>query len=317
MLRYRVAVMLLIFFFLGMAAHGLITFDVKYVFGILALVFSYITATTINDIADRKIDEVNHPKSAGRPLVNRQATENDLKVLNLLSASLSLFFGLLIGPLASALIICSLALSYLYSLKPFIISHRTHFAHFMLSIAYVAIPYSLGVTASGYVFGSQDLSLVVPLMLLFFGRILLKDFRDRKGDAKFKKPTFLLKYGKTATCLISAFSILLGNIGLLFALRPENIVLLAMLQCYFICIYIMAYRLWKAKGKEHEQVAIGIGAKMGNSFLLNLLGLLILAGYNAPVLHRLIFTGIFLSIAIADFALLLAKPGYAIIGYRG
>lgn len=79
MLRYRVAIMLLVFFLLGVAAHRKITiFSFDYLWAAIALASSYVTATTINDITDRKIDSVNHPTSKGRPLITGEATEKDL-----------------------------------------------------------------------------------------------------------------------------------------------------------------------------------------------------------------------------------------------
>jgi 4-hydroxybenzoate polyprenyltransferase len=59
---------------------------------------------------------------------------------------------------------------------------------------------------------------MAALYLLFAGRIVLKDFRDRVGDAAYGKPTFLLLYGKRATCLVSAGAICAGDALLVAAL---------------------------------------------------------------------------------------------------
>ena len=74
MLRYRVAVMIVMFMLLGAArADGLVGSAWGLVWAALALASSYVAATTINDVADREIDLVNHPRDSGRPLVRSQA----------------------------------------------------------------------------------------------------------------------------------------------------------------------------------------------------------------------------------------------------
>ena len=41
-----------------------------------------VSATALNDLADERIDKVNHPRDAGRPLVEGTATRRDLRILN-------------------------------------------------------------------------------------------------------------------------------------------------------------------------------------------------------------------------------------------
>jgi 4-hydroxybenzoate polyprenyltransferase len=94
----------------------------------------------------------------------------------------------------------SVVIGALYSLPPARLSYRTFLAPLTLVVAYVGIPYWAGVVVVGESLQTTDLPLLTALYLLFAGRIILKDFRDREGDAAFDKPTFLLKYGKKATC---------------------------------------------------------------------------------------------------------------------
>ena len=44
----------------------------------VSLAAGYVVATTVNDIADRDVDLINHPLDAGRPLVTGTATPRDL-----------------------------------------------------------------------------------------------------------------------------------------------------------------------------------------------------------------------------------------------
>jgi hypothetical protein len=72
-----------------------------------------------------------------------------------------------------------------------------------LCIAYVLLPYWLGVVVAGQTLTAGDALLLAAFMVLFLGCINLKDFRDRAGDARYGKPTFVLRYGKRAAWLVS------------------------------------------------------------------------------------------------------------------
>lgn len=318
MLRYRVAIMLLLFFLLGIAVHQKITtFSLDYVWAAIALTSSYVAATTINDIADRKIDSINHPSSKGRPLITGEATEMDLYFVHLFAVVIVLIFSWFISIKAVLILVLSLLINYIYSLPPFKLSYRTHFTPLILSIAYVFIPYWLGTTVAQSVIGKQELFFIAGLLFLFFGRIILKDFRDRKGDALYGKPTFLLHYGKSATCALSFLSILSGNVFMFVGLQFKMLAIFFVLELYFIAIFFTLYRLWKADSQKDEQAAIGIGAKMGNGLFLTVLGTLVLLEYGAPLQTQILFVTTITAIFLLNFLVLIIKPDYAVIGYRG
>jgi 4-hydroxybenzoate polyprenyltransferase len=98
----------------------------------------------------------------------------------------------------------------------------------------------------------------MSLSLLFAGRIILKDFRDREGDAAFGKPTFLLKYGKRATCLASLCALCAGD-ALLVAALADRWWLAALLQLYIVSIVIMLYWLYPVSSRKDEQLSTGVG----------------------------------------------------------
>jgi 4-hydroxybenzoate polyprenyltransferase len=129
-----------------------------------------------------------------------------------------------------------------------------------LAAAYVGIPYWAGVVAVGESLGTPDLSFMTALYLLFAGRILLKDFRDREGDAAFGKLTFLLKYGKRTTCLASLCAVCVGDVLLVVSLA-DIWWLAALLQLYVASIAIMLYRLYRVSGSKDEQLSIGLGPR--------------------------------------------------------
>jgi hypothetical protein len=88
-------------------------------------------------------------------------------------------------------------------------------------------------------------------------------------DALYGRPTLLLRFGKDATCAVSAAALTVGTL-VLAAAFPELTLVLAGLAG---AIGWMLFALWRADEGRAEQVAIGIGARMGNG----------LPGLNLPL----------------------------------
>ena len=317
LLRYRVAVMIVLFMLLGAAWHrGLTAIDAPVILTILALVSSYVSATSVNDISDREIDEINHPGDKGRTLVTGAARTADLWVLFVVSSVLAVALGLSAGPDAAGIMLLSVVIGALYSLPPARLSYRTFLAPLTLAVAYVSIPYWAGVVVVGESLRTSDLPFMTALYLLFAGRIILKDFRDREGDTAFGKPTFLLKYGKRATCLASICALCAGDALLLLSLA-DRWWLAALLQTYIVSILIMLHRLYRVSGRQDEQLSIGVGAKMGNGLLLTLLGALILSNQGADWITQFIFGLALTAIYMLNFIDFLRHPERAVVGYKG
>jgi len=317
LLRYRVAVMIVLFMLLGATWHsGLTSIDASVLLMILALASSYVSATSVNDISDKEIDEINHPGDKGRPLVTGAAGTADLWVLFGASSALAVTLALAAGPAGAGIMLLSVAIGALYSLPPARLSYRTFLAPLTLAVAYVGIPYWAGVVVVGGSLGMPDLPLMMALYLLFAARIILKDFRDREGDVAFGKPTFLLKYGKRVTCLISLLALCAGDALLLISLA-DSWWLAALLQAYVASIMIMLYRLYRVSGRKDEQLSIGVGAKMGNGLLVALLGALILANQGADWVIQLIFGLALTTLYMLNFIDFLRHPERAVIGYKG
>ena len=66
------------------------------------------------------------------------------------------------------------------------------------------MPFLVGVTSAHTNVSLNDALLLAGLYVGFIGRILLKDFRDVRGDALFGKRTFLVRRGRRTTCIVSA-----------------------------------------------------------------------------------------------------------------
>jgi 4-hydroxybenzoate polyprenyltransferase len=317
LLRFRVAVMIVLFMLLGAAWHrGLTSIDALVLLMVLALASSYVSATSVNDIADREIDEINHPGDRGRPLVTGAARTADLWVLFVVSSVLAVALGLAAGSGAAGIMLLSVVIGALYSLPPARLSYRTFLAPLTLAVAYVGIPYWAGVVVVRESLQTTDLPLLTALYLLFAGRIILKDFRDREGDAAFGKPTFLLKYGKKSTCLASLCALSAGD-ALLIASLADRWWLAALLQLYIVSIAIMLFRLYRERSSKDEQLSIGVGARMGNGLLITLLGTLILSNQGADWTTQFIFGLALTALYTLNFIDFLRHPQRAIIGYKG
>lgn len=317
LLRYRVAVMIVLFALLGAAWHGGLTeIGWPVISVVLALASSYVCATSVNDIADREIDRINHPKDEGRPLVAGTAEVRDLWALFGVSGVLAVVLPLAVSPLATGIMALSVVIGVLYSLPPVELSHRTFLAPLTLAVAYVGVPYWAGVTAVGENLGMSDLLSMSALYLLFVGRIVLKDFRDRPGDAAYGKPTFLLKYGKRATCLLSIGAVCAGDATLIVALMGQWW-LVALLQLYVVGVALMLLRLHRTSDLKSEQLAIGVGARMGNGLLTTLLGVLVLANSGADQITQTAFGLALTAIYAILFVGFLRDPDSSSIGYKG
>jgi 4-hydroxybenzoate polyprenyltransferase len=317
MVRYRVAAMAWMFLLLAAATRdGLADLGWRGAAAVLAVAASYVAATTVNDLADREVDAVNHPGDPARPLVTGAATERELWTLHAAAAGVALAAAVTLGGVAAAAVAVSLAVGWSYSLPPLRLSYRTWLAPLALTAAYVAVPYALGLAVVASAPRRSDALLCGALCSLFLARILLKDFRDRPGDARYGKPTFLLRFGAGPTCVASLTALALGNVLLLAALRPP-LPLAVLLELFVLGIGTMLWALARAPDARAEQVAIGIGAKTGNGLLLTVLAWLILTGQGAPAAHGVALAVALTAVFAASFLVLVRRPEQAAIGYKG
>lgn len=316
MLRYRVASMVAMFMLLG-AAHGPgLERPWALALAAVALGAAYVAATAVNDVADEPIDRINHPRDAGRPLVAGDASAEDLWRLHVVSSVLALGAAVALGPLAVGLVAASLGIGLAYSVPPVALSHRTWAAPAVLSLAYVAIPFALGVVAASGSLRRADAGFAAALVALFVARIVLKDFRDRRGDEYWGRPTLLLRFGKEATCAVSAAALVTGGALLLVSLRPPLGVAAVLLALLAAVAWALAALRAAAPGRE-EQVAIGLGARMGNGVLLAVLAWLVVAREGAPVTEQVAVAALVAAAFGVGFATLVVRPEQAVVGYKG
>ena len=316
LLRYRVAAMIWLFLLLG-AAHpdGLDALSLPLALATVALGASYVAATSVNDLADEAIDRVNHPRDGGRPLVSGDADRRDLVRLHGLAWLLALLAAAPLGPRAFVLVALSLSIGVAYSVRPLALSYRTWLAPLVLALAYVGIPYALGAEAAGRDWAAADALLLTALHLLFLARIVLKDFRDRAGDALYGRPTLLLRFGKPVTCTVGLGCLAAGAAVLAAALGEAALVLVV--AAFALAIGWMLRRLRNATEGREEQVAIGLGARMGNGLLVAVLAWLVLGGEGAPQEQRLLAVALVTAAFGAGFLALARRPDEVVLGYKG
>jgi 4-hydroxybenzoate polyprenyltransferase len=314
MLRYRVASMIALFLLLGAAREGPLELGWRYAVAALALASSYVAATALNDLADEQIDKVNHPRDAGRPLVEGTATRRDLLVLHVVASVAALVAAAALGPRALGPVAVSLVVSQVYSARPVRLSYRVAGAPLALGIAYVVVPYALGIVAAGGTLGHASSRLAAALFLLFSARIVLKDFRDREGDARYGKPTILLRFGKQATCGLSLCALAAGDVVLALALDP---LLVLIVQPLLLAIAWMLRALRRAGDAHAEQVAIGLGARMGNGLLLCVLAWLVVRSAGASQAEASLLAGGVAAVFCLGFLALATHPEAVTIGYKG
>lgn len=318
LLRYRVAMVLVIYFLLSLSLRADLSHYYKeMLLAILALSFSYISATSVNDLADQKIDAINHPASSGRPLITGGAQPADIWLVFFIATTTSLTIAGLIGITPLTLIAASLFINVIYSLSPVRLSYRTFLAPLVLGLAYVGIPFTMGlVIVNGFHPIRSDALWLIGLYLMFVGRIILKDFRDRAGDKKYHKPTFLLRFGKTPTCIVSFIGVLAGGLIILWQVHDKPW-LAGLATVYLVAITTALYLLYKTADKTQEQIHIGIGAKMGNGLLLTLLGVFVLSQSRAVESIQLVYALTITIVLIANFASYLREPEKIVLGYKG
>lgn len=287
MTRYRSTLTLVTFMLAGAVWHqGRSGLTTRLVLAAVALAATYASLTSLNDLADERIDRVNLRGHADRPLVAATASRRELTLLAVAAAMLAVACGALAGPLVGALVLASLVFYAQYSLPPLRVSHRPLLTPFYLALGYAVLPYVIGVLVAGDQLGTRDALLLPALFALFLSRIVLKDFRDRKGDALAGKPTFLLRYGKPATCTFSLAALAVGSALLLAALRDTPLLAAGTLP-FLAGLAVLQVRLARAGALIDEVILVGLGARTGNGLLLTLLGVLLLRSQGAEAAAQL------------------------------
>jgi 4-hydroxybenzoate polyprenyltransferase len=181
--------------------------------------------------------------------------------VHLASALTLLLVCLFLGLWAALAAVVLLAVNYAYSLRPMRLTKRPLLSPLVLALAYVYFPFSLGFWSSGS--GSAyPWLLTLGLLFGFIARMLLKDFRDRPGDQRHGKTTFLLRYGVTATIRVSAAAWALAAFTI--GLATGSPALSATLAFGAAMVILWLRRLAKARTRAAQEDIIKAIAIAGN-----------------------------------------------------
>jgi len=315
MVRPRAACTMWTFMVIGLARHAGPTISVDLVAATIALLASYAVATSVNDIADVDIDRTNGLRDASRPLVTGAATVTDLRWTAAIAAAGAIATAIPLGPTGLAVIGLCLAVDVAYSAAPIRLSRRWTIAPIILTLAYVALPYWLGIVVAHDRWRSVDPLLLAGLCVLFFARIILKDVRDRLGDAAHGKPTLLLRLGKDTTCAISVTAALLGAVIITVAVFPPGPVVVA-IAVDAAAIVWMLVRLRRTADPRLELVTIGTAARAGNTLLITVVAWLLLSAQGADHGQVSLLVCELTLVAAVGFVLLALHPERARIAYK-
>ncbi len=249
------------------------------------VVFGFLVfSVACNDLADVLIDRVNLPGDPGRPLVTGTAYRREMLVAGVTAAVLALAASFTLHWPAVVVTVAGLAISANYSLRPVRLAARGVVAPLVLPACYVAVPYLTGIFAVRGTLRKGDLLLLAGLYVGFIGRIVLKDFRDVRGDEMFGKRTFLVRHGRGWTCVFSAVCWTAGTCLLLAAVRHPTVPLIAVNAVFLAAALLLLRALSTGRGPHRDERLIAAIAIVGRGIVLVLLAHLALtnAHWAAP-----------------------------------
>jgi 4-hydroxybenzoate polyprenyltransferase len=312
MVRPPVAAAILLFAALGMAQAG--RPDALHpLFTVVPLIVAawFVHATVLNDLGDEAIDRVNLGHARGRPLVSGHATRAELLALGRAAGLVALVAGWAVNWRVAAVVCVGLALNAAYSVRPLRVCDRGALASALLPAGYVALPYLVGLLAVKPAPGRRDLILLGGLYVAFMGRVVLKDFRDVRGDEMFGKRTFLLRHGATATCRFSARCWVGGSAALLLLVPwwSPAVVAVAMLTG---CALHGLRRLAACDDHVGQQVIVAAVAQTGRGTGITLLAHLSMVHRGWPAAAQAVVLATLVLVHLGLYAATSSAPDRAV-----
>jgi 4-hydroxybenzoate polyprenyltransferase len=302
MTRPAVLFLLAMFAAIGQAQAGAGEQRSRLAVTLAAVIGFLLYSVAFNDLADEAIDRVNLPS---RPLAAGLTWRRELVVIGATSGVAALAAAAVLGWRPLVVVVAGLVLSAGYSLRPVRLADRGAVASLVLPACYVAVPYLSGLLAVRATLRPADLFVLAGLYVAFIGRILLKDFRDLRGDALFGKRTFLVRHGRMWTCVASAVLMTAGTALLLAAARPGAGLTAAYTAGCGVTLVLLR-RLATECHPHRDDALIGVIAVLGRGMLVALLAYLsaTAAGWSAAGTDAV----------IAALAILTAGQARALLG---
>ncbi len=271
MLLARPVVVLLLGLFaaVGLAQGGQPNDSVLLAKTLVVVIAFLLFAVAVNDLADEAIDRVNLPGDPRRPLVSGSGTRREMIVVAVTSAVVSLGASFALHWPAPLIVGSGLVLALAYSVRPVRLSDRGALTSLLLPAGYVAVPYLSGLLAARGSIGRTDLLLMGGLYAGFIGRIVLKDFRDVRGDTLFGKRTFLVRHGRGSTCVTSAVFWVVGA-SALFAVRDLTPALVAGYAFFVAATLALLRALSRSTSARRDESLVTAVAIVGRGMLVML-----------------------------------------------
>lgn len=218
--------------FIATLITGTIQPIIKVIFACMSGSLIMAGSNTINDYFDLEVDKINRP---GRPLVQELISPNFTFRL----AFIEFILGILIS-----IFICRLAFVIAVFISLLIILYSIYLKRLPI-VGNVVVSFSTGMA---FVYGGVSVNRVrltiVPAILAFFyhfGREVIKDVQDMKGDAQINAKTFPLVFGKTKSLILITLIIVILMIMLpvpyLYQWYNINYLITAIIGIYPVLIY--------------------------------------------------------------------------------
>jgi 4-hydroxybenzoate polyprenyltransferase len=223
-------------------------------------------AVAVNDLADEAIDRVNLAGDCHRPLVSGLAERRDMQTVAVTAAAVAVASACRLGWPGAVVVSFGLLFALAYSLEPIRLAKRGAVASMTLPLGYVAVPYALGVLAAGGRFRAVDVAVLAALYVAFIGRLVLKDFRDVRGDVLFGKRTFLVRHGRRRAIAVGATAWVIGAAGLVVATGP-TIASVASVGALTAATLVALVALSRSTSARRDDALVAAGALLGRGTL--------------------------------------------------
>ena len=292
---------------LGAASAGSALDLVPVLRALLVVIPFLVYAVSLNDLADAAIDRINLPGDRSRPVASGTAREREVLVITLVSAALALLAATSVGAFSLGVTALGLILAAFYSLPPLALSRRGIVAPLVLPLGMLAVPFVVGVEAARGGVGSEQLVLLGAVYVGFVGRLLLKDFRDVRGDSLLGKRTYLVRHGRAATCAVSASLWVAGSVALLVVPEPSVALVVCWAAVLATSLVLLAALSRPSTPRRDERIVSGL-AQCGRALVLLLLLHLAVVERGEPPLRATILL-VAVAVALLASAIDLAVHG--------
>jgi len=180
-----------------------------FIFSIIGLILVWNFGAIVNDYYDKEIDRISHPD---RPVVQEEITPNQLLILAIVHAGVSLCLAFFTGVLTLIYILILVAISILYSI-PKVRIKKTAFAPVFIGV-FCGMAILIGGSVSSYNLTNLYMALWLAISISLLAPI--KDFKDVEGDRAEGVKTLPVLFGvRIATYMIMGFTIIAVVFGVI------------------------------------------------------------------------------------------------------